>query len=316
MMLLLVIAASFVLASKLNAAATNYYRDDFDARVLAEAKVTLIARAELDDNRPGSLPCPDTNGDGSAELFVGNECPSYIGRLPWRTLNSNDLRDSAGETLWYGLSRNFRDDNSAQPINSDTAGTLTLDGGPTQMVAVLIAPGPSLANPPVINQVRPTNNVVDYLEAGNVDGDNDFVSRAAGQFNDQIIVISRAELMSGVEKRVLGEAQAELRQFAIANGYFPFVSQAGPSYFPQVSNCGDGAGGNDLLPLTDAPSGELAVQNIPVGDWYRTNGWADRVQYHVGRASSRYPATPCAGSPAGETTVNLNLNGQIRTLVP
>src|SRR4051794_10591897 len=60
-----------------------------DARTrvaLDYARQALIGRAVADANRPGSLPCPDGDDDGSADLFVGSSCPSYIGRLPWRTL--------------------------------------------------------------------------------------------------------------------------------------------------------------------------------------------------------------------------------------
>src|SRR5688572_8050210 len=98
-----------------------------DARtraVLDEARQALIGRAIADANRPGSLPCPDGDDDGSADLFVGSACASYIGRLPWRTLGIGDLRDDAGERLWYVLSPAFRDHPSAPPLNSDTRGTL------------------------------------------------------------------------------------------------------------------------------------------------------------------------------------------------
>src|SRR5688572_17822632 len=95
---------------------------------LAEAKQALIGRAVADDDRPGSLPCPDavTNdadtvpNDGIADKLVAGHCPSYIGRLPWKTLGIADLRDEYGERLWYALSPKYRDDASAQPINSDT----------------------------------------------------------------------------------------------------------------------------------------------------------------------------------------------------
>src|SRR6185436_16359760 len=76
---------------------------------LEYARQALIGRALGDGNRPGSFPCPDLDDDGSAELFTGSACPSYIGRLPWRTLGIGDLRDEAGERLWYALSPGFRD---------------------------------------------------------------------------------------------------------------------------------------------------------------------------------------------------------------
>jgi hypothetical protein len=75
--------------------------------------------------------------------------------------------------------------------------------------------------------------------------------------------------MRAVQKRVLAEAQAALRNFRIVNGYYPFVSHVGPDYYPQLGDCGDEAGNDDLLPLTDSPTGELAVSNIPFPAPYR-----------------------------------------------
>src|SRR5688572_33057105 len=95
---------------------------------LAEGKQALVGRAVADNDRPGSLPCPDavTNvvgnvpNDGIADALAGNDCPSYIGRLPWRTLGLPDLRDEHVERLWFALSPTFRDHVTAQPLNSAT----------------------------------------------------------------------------------------------------------------------------------------------------------------------------------------------------
>jgi hypothetical protein len=118
---------------------------------LEHARQALIGRAIGDASRPGSLPCPDADGDGSADLFTGSSCPAYIGRLPWRTLGLGDLRDEHGETLWYALSPGFRDHPSAPPLNSDTRGTLTVYSGSDatpmtkEAVAVIFAPGSALS---------------------------------------------------------------------------------------------------------------------------------------------------------------------------
>jgi hypothetical protein len=87
-LVMLALGATFLVLRSLNASTTRADRYRVSQDVLIQAKEALIARAVTDDptSRPGSLPCPDTDDDGSAELFVGNACPSYIGRLPWRTL--------------------------------------------------------------------------------------------------------------------------------------------------------------------------------------------------------------------------------------
>ena len=118
------------------------------AATLARAKEALIARAVTDANRPGSLPCPDliTNdgglsnfpGDGKADMFTLTQCPSYVGWLPWVTLDLPELSDDTGTRLWYALSPELRDDDSAQPINSDRALAQQLDGA-ADIAAVIIA---------------------------------------------------------------------------------------------------------------------------------------------------------------------------------
>ena len=110
---------------------------------LSEARRLLIARAVMDIDRPGSLPCPDADANGSADLFAGNDCPKYLGRFPWRTLASGKLTDAEGELLWYALSRNYRDHNSAQPIHIDLAAQLQA-GAVDDVVAVVLAPGAPL----------------------------------------------------------------------------------------------------------------------------------------------------------------------------
>jgi len=126
MLVIMIIGSAAFLVSSLSTTALKNARQETTANALAQAKEALIGRAVADNNMPGSLPCPDTDDNGSAELLSGNDCPSYIGRLPWKTLGLPDLRDGSGERLWYALSTNFRDDDSARPLNSDTAGTITV----------------------------------------------------------------------------------------------------------------------------------------------------------------------------------------------
>ncbi|MGB8518322.1 MAG: hypothetical protein WCD45_10600, partial [Gallionella sp.] len=106
MMLILIIGITSVLLSKLNSSAPNLSRQQQTTAALALAKDALIGRAASDANLPGSLPCPDNNDDGSADLLSGNDCTHYLGRLPWKSLGLADVRDGDGEHLWYALSRN------------------------------------------------------------------------------------------------------------------------------------------------------------------------------------------------------------------
>lgn len=97
----------------------------------------LVCNAELAE-RPGDLPCPDTNNDGIAEPTCRTGSPlihdSHIGRVPWRTLGIPEPKDAAGETLWYAISSEFRNrasfptsgsiTSANHALNSDSRGTI------------------------------------------------------------------------------------------------------------------------------------------------------------------------------------------------
>ncbi|NML28041.1 hypothetical protein [Zoogloea dura] len=129
-------------------------------RALASARQALIGFAATyrEQGHPnadyGYLPCPDLDGDGSAET-CGNQGRAVIGRLPWLTLNLPDLRDGAGECLWYAVSGNVKNNPKPTALNWDSTGsfrlvdqsggTVALPGDPLGLAAaVIIAPGPPL----------------------------------------------------------------------------------------------------------------------------------------------------------------------------
>ena len=220
-------------------------RDKITAAALAQARDALIGRAVSDNNRPGALPCPDTNNDGTAEGLSGNECPSYIGRLPWKTLGLPDLRDGNGELLWYAFSRNFRDDSTAQPINTDTKGSLTVYSNTTgttltsQAAAVIFAPGAALgtqdrSSSTTMSCTAPSGTIsrdrcaANYLETAS--STNNAVAAgpyiqapATNTFNDRLLVITTDDLMTPVERRAAKEIISLLQTYYTTNGYYPWA---------------------------------------------------------------------------------------------
>lgn len=129
-------------------------------RALATARQALIGFATTyrEQGHPtadyGYLPCPDLDGDGSAET-CGTQGRAVIGRLPWLTLNLPDLRDGAGECLWYAVSGNVKNNPKPTALNWDSTGsfrlvdatgaTVPLPGDPLGLAAaIIIAPGPPL----------------------------------------------------------------------------------------------------------------------------------------------------------------------------
>jgi hypothetical protein len=128
MLILLVIATTTLIVSALSHAGLQNEREQITSQALIQAKEGLIGYAVSHFSRPGELPCPDVNDDGeltSSVDFSGSNCTSIIGRLPWKTLGLPELRDGAGEHLWYAVSKPFWYTQNTT-LNSDTDGTLTV----------------------------------------------------------------------------------------------------------------------------------------------------------------------------------------------
>jgi len=273
---------------------------------LAEARSALIFRAAMDDNRPGSLPCPDTNNDGIAEPLVGGVCASYIGRLPWQDLGLPDLRDGSGERLWYALSPSLRDDDSAQPINSDTAAQLSVTGAvpQTNVAAVIISPGQALAGQ--LRDLANQNNVASYLEGDNANADNVYhVAASTATFNDRIEVITRDQLFAVVESRVARDIRRTLRNYFTTYGYYPYANDYGSGGIACTNGQMRGR-----VPNPDSPniSATCATNNdwggglsTPPPPWFFANSWHLITYYSLAPACT--PATPACGG-AGFLTVN------------
>jgi hypothetical protein len=267
---ILIMGASAVLVHSLSAAGARAERERLTTHALAQAKAALVARAVTDMNRPGSLPCPDTNDDGSAELLAGTACPSYIGRLPWRTLDLPDLRDASGERLWYLLSPSHRDHTSAQPINSDTIASISVAGTQpaTGVIALVIAPGATLQRSDGAAQTRSCpgvdcTNPVNYFEidAGidNATAGTTFTVSTAEEtlsFNDRYLPVLRDDIMPLVEKRAGREiasgmvARYRAWQSVTGRGFFPW---AAPLLDPADPGLGVADTHYGMLPTTANP---------------------------------------------------------------
>ena len=173
------------------------------------------------DYGPGYLPCPDRNNDGITDAgscsLAGR---TSIGRFPYKTLELEQLRDGYGETLWYVVADNFRNNPKLEPLNSDVAGNLGVDSI-NDIAALVIAPGAPTENQ---NRILGLNTVENYLEGENADFDEWFTAGNSGGTNDRLAFITRRELMQAVEKRVLGEVVRRLHQYQDNYHAFPWLS--------------------------------------------------------------------------------------------
>jgi len=321
-----------VLIIKISASAADTTDQDRNtALALGLAREALIARASNDPNSPGSLPCPDllTNivgnvpNDGVADLFVGPGCPSYIGRLPWKTLGLPDLRDGYGERLWYVLSPNFRDNLAFASINSETLGLLSVTGltPANNVIAIVFSPGPAIGAQ--LRNAANENNVANYLEGTNASGlpipgpPNNFNFEAlqpSGTFNDRLLVITSDMLFPEVERRVAREARACLDAFSqqpLANNRYPWAAPLTDLVtFADVPNTHAGRIPRTLTSTQASldPSVTWVSPAIPLsqpcfgpGTWW--DNWKELLFYHVSQAYE--PSTGPTGScPVDCLTVN------------
>lgn len=284
----------------------NLAADEVTANVLVQAREALIGWRLNDTSRPGVLPCPDTNNDGNAEATSGNECPSYIGRLPWKSLGLPELRDGSGELLWYALSRNFRNDASAEPVNTDTKGSLTVHSESTaatlttEAAAIVFAPGTALSSQdrssttsmscPAPSGTIARNLCADnYLEnigaARNASNTGPFITaQSTASFNDRLLVISAADVMIPVEMRAAREIIGLLRSYktlsASGCNCYPWAD-----FYDGISNSGRYEG---RVPLLGATPSNWSSLGISIAPWLINNRWWWVFFYTLSGADSEY----------------------------
>jgi hypothetical protein len=291
-------------------AATSLESDRITNAALAQARDALIGYAAGDDNRPGSLPCPDTDNNGSAQLYSGSYCPSEIGRLPWRTLGLPDLSDGSGERLWYAVSRDYsRNPSGAPALNSDVPGQLTITGtAPApNVIAIVFAPSAVVGNQVRKKGTAEENLVQNYLEGGNeVASATTFVSgTVSAAFNDRLYAITRDALLGPVEMRVAREARAVLRAFFSANGYFPFANSYSDATYRCTLNQYSGR-----IPRFFADDCKVAPADpdwsgvgVAWPPWFFANNWHQIAFYAIASRCAQ-PSTPGCAAAGSLMTVN------------
>jgi len=276
-MLVLLVGGTSVYLSARNPASARVAQSLQGSSVgLSDAATALAVYSISDDERPGSLPCPDDDSDGTAELFAGNDCPAYVGRLPWRTIDS--MRD-AGD-FWYVMDPDFRDHADVEPLNVTEAGSLTVNGV-GGFAALVILPGD-----PVEGQTRrPSQSVFEYFEDNeNTDGDNDYVDcTGIAGCNDRVIGISVDQLMAVVQQRALAEVERALRDFHAVNDFLPFAAR-----FDGGGSCDGGVlEGRVATSQGSCGSGNHLVQSdLPA--WIDANDWLDHIVYSVDLQCSEF----------------------------
>jgi hypothetical protein len=240
------------------------------------------------------LPCPDTNNNGTAEANC-NTLPSRIGRLPWATLGIPDLRDGSGERLWYAVSNNFKNNLPVVPLNSNTAGQLSITGiAPTaNVIAIVFAPGTAINGQSRIP--ANINTAAHYLEGENANGDTIFASgQASATFNDRLLAITPASFFPAVEARVARELRNALNNYYQVNLYFPPANAYGVTCT---------AASQGLIPRDPTLCGVAGPTLAPSLSWISMNQWFEIFFYAVAPACMNPAFLSCTGT-GGYLTVN------------
>ena len=241
---------------------------------------------------PGILPFPDRNTDargydGRADCVTSWLSDRHlIGRFasagetspcPARVLGV-EFRDRSGELLWYAVSRNLVNHRGGSspdaPINPglldetpaypwlrlvDANGVVVngSDGEPLEIAAVIIAPGPPLADQARTGAAPGAGEYLDSVTVNGVTYDNadsdgcrdavtgasaytdcpgltgeefilypDARDTAAGtdSFNDRIVYITAEELLRAAEARALGEMAVVLERYRSSHGVYPWMA--------------------------------------------------------------------------------------------
>lgn len=251
-----IVLAGFTQGVKVQSEHERYLHNQ---RVLREAKQALLQYAYnypvTEGNGPGRLPCPDTDSSGTPNPVPGCDAAAgVVGRFPWKTpeLNFYDVKDASGEELWYAVSNNFGNSGTIT-INSSTSGSVTLqdrsgavlhdgtDNTPASgIAAVIIAPGSQITRGGVLqDRAADEDDPVHYLDLFGAIDNADFINDDLNGFvtgpirdvvtgdllvNDQMIVITAAEVIAVAEKATLQAYRHAINDYLVqTGGIYPWL---------------------------------------------------------------------------------------------
>ena len=265
---IILLATTTLLVAELSVNDRHQLRTSDTVDALGKARQALMGYA-LRQVIPGTLPCPDTTGDGMQNA-AGFNCQQQLGLLPTRTLNMSELTDGTGAKLWYSVSLNYVS-SAAALKNSSALTTLTLDNRP--VAAVVVAPGG-----PISTQGRRSLVIADFLEGVNADANlNDYQNTISQTQNDQVLGLDVGHYWSMIEKRVLANANQLLSQYRIACDVYPWAADFGGPYI-SVTNQQNGA-----LPLANALPNDwgsaCATGSAPIPATFLVDHWRDQLYY-------------------------------------
>lgn len=287
---------------------------------LAQAKELAISFAVANLAAPGGLPFPDRNVDGNYD--GSGDCVSagfdptqhLLGKWPFRNEDGCGVstpafgkpqQDGVGETLWLAVSETLvKSMAGGYPvINSEIiegSNWFTVVNGQgavltTRAALVIMAPGmvvqaQNRAGAAASNQFLEGVTVggVSYTNFAIESGDTGFVAQSPDAVcNDQLLYVTIDELMAAVEKRVLAQFKALVRDYRNSCNQYPwprpFVDPFDAPNFNSVVGTVEG-----LLPVDVARPvnwGTGCAAGIAVPAWLTDNEWHHLSYYALGSAA-------------------------------
>lgn len=353
LMVIVFIGLLMVYSSSDDAEQSRIRQKEKTARALALAKEALLSHAIIDavstaqtSPRPGELPCPDRDNDGAAD---GGSACIPVGWFPWKTLELEELRDTADERLWYAVSEDFQDDGESEPVINSAATfnnllhILNTSGVETgTAAAVILAPGS-----PMPGQTRSAADSVvadviqQYLEGTNNDSDDTFTNEATSALNDQIIVITADELVEKATDVAMREARSVMKRYYRENHFYPYAE------FDKWASCDANSAslqrtigflpvksyqdGSTWPPLSEEPNSypgpcpylySLSQQELDVyglRDWFINQDWHKNIFSVIAPACTfdgcAKTGGVCTGCNTAGTFLSLNGTGGIQAMV-
>jgi hypothetical protein len=361
-LLLLVIVSSFALLKDMNSMATNVERDHQTMRTLAEAKAALITWAVSHPANPGMLPFPDGRNDLNYDGT--SDCPTaatfsnalLLGRFPWRgDINPNnpcaaphtgisvDLRDGAGEALWYAVSRNLVHRGSA-PVCASTGwpntGLDALRINPSSAINsrwitvrnangtlrsnrvafVVLAPGPPVGNQNRNGTAPPANRYLDSVTvSGTTYSNSDTPSSATAPFDFIIYPDSDTTPQAGDRFNdvliyvTIDELLREVEKRAVAQASKELREFFRTNnYYPFPADLGGASAACDasnltgFLPMTAGSCTGSSTLSFTQAPWFTCQKWNEHIYYAV--------APACTGSTLGCSGVGFLTSGVLNNM--
>jgi hypothetical protein len=288
---IILIAFTSIAISRLSENANEQKVRAKTTQALIQSRDAIMAFA-LNQPVPGTLPCPDVDGNGLSDGVAA--CTNRRGLVPFRSLNIPQPLDGSDTSIWYVVAQEYSGTIST-PHNSSKASSLRLNGAQS-MAFILLAP-----NYPFSAQVRTTKTplvaaVTQYLEGENADGvaDNDYTDiRDDSKFdvapdtqNDQVLGMSVAVFWNEVEGKVLLVVGSALSNYKVNCGVYPFAAL----YSPGGNNDSSNGVLEGRVPLTSAlPSNwgaacpaPFAANSAPaLPPAWIANHWGDSLYYSL-----------------------------------